>query len=274
MSKYELFLHQWFQNPRAPDWQLITEFKKDPFGDTADYPNKLLSGSLRRGRYVFAEYLYSVGATADTNIFTDYRLREHILRYAVSNKAFLRYVIEDHTTADWINTFVLSIDTDTHVETFLEVIRFTGGDQWNEKRKSYVVDRHVLHLLIQRHRLIAIRRLLALGMLIPNYESLVLLYNATHGNRYQPQAPELSELFYKAMNKAKWSKKGNTYMQEWQQESIRFHALARGYRTLLEIAVIQCAKANVPYTTPEPTSWHLRQDLYAIEKYKRLIRGV
>lgn len=266
---YQVFLEKWFRNKHVTDLDLIRAYQDSP-NPCQDYKNKLVSGALRRTKYIFAEYLYSQGAIADPNIFCEHGPMSHILRYSLGHSSFRGYVLTSNI--DWVYTFIRIINTDTYLDIFVEVIHTVGIDTWNNKRKCYVIDADngTVDRLIQLHRYNTVKRLIELGIVIPNAKSITLL--CENPPRDNPMA--FAECIFVTMNSAKLPK--NVRLREWRQHFLFFHKSARQRRTLREMALIKCAKAGVPCCIPDstPISWHLRQDLYRIEKCKRLLNGI
>lgn len=263
---YHVFLEQWFRNRNATDLDLIRAYKDSPYNDQ-DYKNKLVSGALRRTRYQFAEYLFSQGAIADQNLFYENGLREHILRYTIGRPVFMGYIITPG--ADWVDTFIRFINTDLYIDTFIEVIHAAGDESWNDKRKCHTINyRNLMYSLIDKHRYATVKRLVESGLVIPSVKTISMFY--ANPPRNNPE--ELAESIFVATNSAKWPKEVQS--PRWRQHFLSFHKSARQRRTLREIALIQCARASVPYNLPDPISWHLRQDLYRIEKCKRILNGI
>lgn len=110
-------------------------------------------------------------------------------------------------------------------------------------------------------------QLIESGKAIPNKESIKAVHRGFGG---PPQFLSYKILY--CILEAKNTRKLPRVLGNWCEAAMEYHTSARTHRTLQEIAAIQCAQAGLPIKLPENVSWHLRQDLYTIEKYQRKIR--
>lgn len=250
---------------RVPEQNMITDFTQHSSWEDLD---KLLKNALWAKRYQLADLMYDSGGSAPEVVYKDFHRMNELIVYGIQNKAFLYKMVRDFPKLEWVNAMIHSLNNlDDHLDTFFEVLGMISSDlRFDPKRGMYVVPVTILNNLIMRGHLFIGMQLIESGKAIPDKGSIKAVHRGFGG---PPQLISFKILY--CILEAKNTRSFPSGYSVWHDTAVKYHDSARKNRTLSEIAVIKCAKAGLPFKLPTPVSWHLRQDLYAIEKiYKSL----
>lgn len=242
----------------------------------------ILAWALYHTRCIFAEHLYTVNVVVSDWKLLDRRVDKcYIIRYA--SDTLLKYCVSDYPSKIWLNIYAQELTyaqsaTDPYmyiptVSGFVKIVECLKGTFClHPKRGMYVMEVSVLNWLLGHQNYYLAEYLLNAEYVLPNKHTLKFLWKNYYDLNTNNPTISLIQAVARAMNHVKLPEK---FRDHYYSSLIsEYHDSSRQDRTLQEIAILQCAKAGIPYTLPNVISWHLRQDIYTIEKYRRKISTV